>query len=587
MKLSNPDVILGREGWLFLGAGSNDFMSYLDGRARLPSATLDAWQRLLTLRQSWFQKAGIRYLHLFAPEKVTVYPNYYPHAVNTSLGHISILSQHCAGTFLNVLHYFNEIKHKYRLYDKTDTHWNRVGAFACYQLICSTLGFKPLEDLVMGSRTRINAVFDLGAKFQPRITEAVEVVNRNRDSRRVFANVLIRFKEKNRIENEVGLHVGSRAVFRNEAARYKEKVVIFGDSFAEYRPNRLTEMFAETFTEVHFCWSGGIFFDYVRRVNPTIVISELSERFAVTIPDDSSRSVDDFARNRLLAYAHRKQDSDTKSAESPKGDRAIPPRRKSVPTLPTTGVRGPDYLIVGSMKCGTTILHDFISTHPKVVKPKQKEIHYFSLYLDKGESWYAQFFDHVSNDNLVGEASPTYLDMTSGATLPRLIRATLPDVRIIAIVKDPVDRAISHFFHLCNVDKNSAIQALDPNEVFAGDLFRKYHADFLVDPTLWSLRYVLNFGNYYEKLVAFREVFQENLLVISTQDLWEFGQATMKRVFEHIGLEVHAAANFERKAYVTPSHLKKRISESAIASLREYYRPSLEMLRRYFGIQFT
>jgi hypothetical protein len=118
---------------------------------------------------------------------------------------------------------------------------------------------------------------------------------------RSYANVLVQYKEDNRVENEVGLHVGSHVIFHNPHAPNEGPIVIFGDSFSEYRPGRLTQHFAESFTEVHFLWSPNVDFDYVRRVQPRAVISELSERFATTVPSDEY-TADTFAAERLSTY---------------------------------------------------------------------------------------------------------------------------------------------------------------------------------------------------------------------------------------------------------------------------------------------
>jgi hypothetical protein len=451
-------------------------------------------------------------------------------------------------------------------------------------LICSVLKYQPLSDLTSGRKKPVNALLDLGAKLSPPQREQVDLLLRDPKAKRVFANLLVRHKEKHKIENEVGLHVGSRAVFRNDSAPYSDKVVIFGDSFAEYRVGRITEMFAETFSEVHFCWSANVDYAYVGKVRPNIVITELCERFAVIPPNDRFLA-DNFARQRLKSY-YLDRTLPTMvlgqvSTASPAAVVSIKPNHRS--PLPLTGLRGPDYVIVGSMKCGTTILNDYINDHSSVHPAKQKEIHYFSLNFNKGEEWYADFFDQAPDDKVTGEASPTYFDMTHGLALPQLIRTTLPDAKIIAIIKDPVDRALSHFFHLRNINKIPAFQSLDPNEVFSGDLFRKYHEEFLVSPELWPMRNVLDFGNYFLRVHTYKQVFGDKFIVINNRDLWENGQLVMDQLFKHLGLSTYQSAMFERKAYVTSSALKQ-IDHEAIHCLEEYYKLDAEMLNRQFGI---
>src|SRR6185312_12729174 len=107
--------------------------------------------------------------------------------------------------------------------------------------------------------------------------------------------------------------------------------------------------------------------------------------------------------------------------------------------------RMPEIFIVGTMKGGTTILYDYIRTHPKVIAGKSKEIHYFSLYSDRGAAWYLEHFPDRAEDVLSIDASPTYFDVAHTAAIPGFIKDAVPDARVLLIVRDPIERAISHF----------------------------------------------------------------------------------------------------------------------------------------------
>jgi len=108
----------------------------------------------------------------------------------------------------------------------------------------------------------------------------------------------------------------------------------------------------------------------------------------------------------------------------------------------------PDIFIVGVMKGGTTVLHDYICTHPHISAGSQKEIHYFSLFYHEGPEWYANHFKDVNPKYRTIDASPTYYDATNTALIPRLIRNYTEDPRVILITRDPIQRAISQFVHL-------------------------------------------------------------------------------------------------------------------------------------------
>jgi hypothetical protein len=256
------------------------------------------------------------------------------------------------------------------------------------------------------------------------------------------------------------------------------------------------------------------------------------------------------------------------------------------PILSTVGTRAPDYLIIGSMKCGTTILNDYINAHPSACAAKQKEIHYFSLYYNKGEAWYADFFADVPDEKITGEASPTYFDITNDDTIPLRIQSILPHSKLIVILKHPVDRAISHFLHLRNVNKIPTAQTIDLNELFSGDLAYKYQHEFKVKPELYHFQFILDFGHYVERLTRYKRIFADNLLIINNDDLWQNGQAVMNRVFEHLALSPFESPMFTRKHYVTPQDLKQ-ISQSAKQNLVNYYQHDLNCLKQNFGIEFV
>jgi alginate O-acetyltransferase complex protein AlgJ len=129
-------------------------------------------------------------------------------------------------------------------------------------------------------------VFDLGNKLNAQPVERARFRMVLKEAKRIAENELVRFTES---PNRVGAAklVGSYVCYRNDApSANPQKVVIFGDSFSEYRPYLLTGMLAETFREVHFIWSTSIDFNFVERVRPDILITEIAERFVNTVPAD-------------------------------------------------------------------------------------------------------------------------------------------------------------------------------------------------------------------------------------------------------------------------------------------------------------
>lgn len=113
----------------------------------------------------------------------------------------------------------------------------------------------------------------------------------------------------------------------------------------------------------------------------------------------------------------------------------------------------PNFLIIGAEKAGTTWLYDRLRRHPDIFMPGVKEIHYFNElnsnhqprrnYEKHDLEWYTDHFRQRENETAVGESTPMYL---CDEQAPERIRTHLPDVRLIACLRHPTDRAYSHYW---------------------------------------------------------------------------------------------------------------------------------------------
>jgi hypothetical protein len=124
----------------------------------------------------------------------------------------------------------------------------------------------------------------------------------------------------------------------------------------------------------------------------------------------------------------------------------------------------PDFLLIGAQKSGTTWLWRVLDQHPGTDLPRKKEIHFFGGVENyrKGKEWYYSHFEGLDSSKVIGEASTTYLydnipfwynpsssievDCSLPA-IPELITNELPNIKIIAILRDPVWRAVSAYKH--------------------------------------------------------------------------------------------------------------------------------------------
>jgi len=269
----------GDEGWLFLVAGSNHVLDMYQHKSSFTSTMAKGWVKLLRERTNRLASDGIQYLHLPAPEKLTVLHKFYRGEIENIEGSPihQMANKHIAEVpcLVNVLPLFAKQVDKTLLYWKTDTHWSFWGCFSAYQLLCARMGVKPNVELLQYPYSEGPVLFDLGAKLEEPSKEIARFYQLTQNAQRSYANTMVRFKEEHGLINEANLHVGSSVVFKNESPNAINKcVVLFGDSFSEYREHLLTGMLAETFREVHFVWNGSIDYHYVDRIKPDVVITD-------------------------------------------------------------------------------------------------------------------------------------------------------------------------------------------------------------------------------------------------------------------------------------------------------------------------
>lgn len=104
----------------------------------------------------------------------------------------------------------------------------------------------------------------------------------------------------------------------------------------------------------------------------------------------------------------------------------------------------PAFIIVGAQKAATTSLYDALVSGPGIESAYLKEVHFFDHFYNKGPAWYRAHFPDDGSSGISGEASPSYLFHPLAAAR---IRETVGVIQIIILLRNPVDRAISHYWH--------------------------------------------------------------------------------------------------------------------------------------------
>ncbi|NQZ87240.1 MAG: hypothetical protein HRT54_06635 [Colwellia sp.] len=280
------------DGWIFLLGGNNNVRQYWIDENRIDTKILEKWAAIYKKRLDFFKKEGITYLSTFAPEKLSIYPNKTPFTINDRFIPSIQLRNYLRNYFdvddiiINLIPYLRKQSETFQTYHKTDSHWNFYGAFSAYQLLQAHLGEPVYTEALSRPKKYAWGVLDLGGKLIPPLKEKIFYYSSSDRFKRTFANELVEFKERENRTNDAGLHVGSYVIFENDDSLSDKKVMIFGDSFSEYRDHLLTGLFAETYKEVHFIWNSSVDFDLIRKVKPDIVISEMAERFIPKISNE-------------------------------------------------------------------------------------------------------------------------------------------------------------------------------------------------------------------------------------------------------------------------------------------------------------
>jgi hypothetical protein len=228
-------------------------------------------------------------------------------------------------------------------------------------------------------------------------------------------------------------------------------------------------------------------------------------------PTEDSRPTPDAADEAMVARAH---------------ERFAAERRRGRHT-PDRGVL-PNLVVIGGLKCGTTSLHHYLNLHPGISMSRPKELNFFVAELNwpLGTEWYAAHFDPSAA--VRGETSPHYTDRPRLDGVATRMREVIPHARVIYMVRDPIDRMLSHYLHNLGggYDDRPLEEALASKDTAYVD--RSRYA-FQLEP------YLAAFG-------------RDRVEIVSREELKDERAATMRRLFEFLGVDPDfASPEFERE----------------------------------------
>lgn len=241
----------------------------------------------------------------------------------------------------------------------------------------------------------------------------------------------------------------------------------------------------------------------------------------------------------------------------------------------------PNFIIVGAQKSATRWLRDVLNEHPDIFMAS-RELEFFNHHYEKGLSWYSKKFGKAGNAKSIGEATPGYMMFVDNPerSAKRILK-DLPDARIVALLRDPVDRLTSAYVHHIRMGR------LNPDT----DLLKLVKQ---TDPKKDRLGLVSG-GWYATSLDPYIKLFGPRLMIALHDDVKNDPKSLYERTLKHIGIERDFyPENLEKVRHSN----RKDVSNKALAAAKltkseksylynEFFRKEIELLEVKTGIDFS
>jgi len=241
---------------------------------------------------------------------------------------------------------------------------------------------------------------------------------------------------------------------------------------------------------------------------------------------------------------------------------------------------GPDFIIAGASKSGTSSIYFYLSRHPQVLLPHKKELDFYWTNYKRGIDWYLAHFPTITDqaDFLTGEATPNYLRFPQVA---QRIKDTFPQTKIILLLRNPVDRAISWHYHkqntgLTNVDFTTAI-ATEMARLANVSEAEITNTGFYDPDNIMSSLYLYKIKPWIELLG------RKQFLILKSEDFYLNPLEKMKEVFRFLDLPNCPLEHYPK----VNAGSYNQVDPSLRATLSEYFAPYNQQLSEYLDMQFN
>ena len=253
----------------------------------------------------------------------------------------------------------------------------------------------------------------------------------------------------------------------------------------------------------------------------------------------------------------------------------------------------PDFLIIGAARSGTTSLYEYLTQHPSIIPGVGKEVYFFDKKYSNGVNWYKSFFPtKISKAKLekkqntlclTGEATPRYLHYPYA---PKRVHQLLPKVKLIVLLRNPIDRAYSHYqmeYNTGNEDL-SFEKAIEQEENRISNDMKKMENDETFYSVYFYRKSYLTRGIYLDQLKRWYKYFpKEQFLILKSEDLYSDPSKIYREVLSFLGLPKHDLNSFEAHRMRKYSSIDPKTREKLSKHFRPYNEQLYQLLGRNFG----
>ena len=246
--------------------------------------------------------------------------------------------------------------------------------------------------------------------------------------------------------------------------------------------------------------------------------------------------------------------------------------------------RRPHFLGIGTQKGGTTSLYRLLRQHPQLFLPEPKELQYFSLHYAEGPDWYTRHFQAARRGQRCGEITPYYLFHPEA---PQRIHRLRRSMRLLVLLRDPVARTLSQYFHACrhgfeSLDLEAALAA-EPDRLAGSEAVLRQadgvHQAHQRHSYLARSRYEQQISRYWR---LFR---RRQLLILRSEDLFTAPHETRERIRHFLGIEPFPEHTQLARSNASAGEARQ-VAPALKARLREELAPTYTWLERELGMRW-